>query len=77
MGGDLKPHSSKHKQSHEKDPDRKSKKRHKHGDNEGSRHRKRKRKDSECDKLHIMDDDPDDEDMWVEKNMDGELVRTL
>lgn len=36
----------------------------------------RRRKDKERNKLHITDDDPNDEDMWVEKNidMDGERV---
>ena len=78
MGDDLKPHSSKHRRSDEKNVDRKSKKRQKHGDYEG-RSRMHKPKDRERDKLHITDDDPDDEDMWVEKNidMDGERVSTL
>jgi hypothetical protein len=67
-------HSSKHKRSHEKDPDRKSKKRHKHDDETSSR--KHRRKDKEHSKLKITDDDPNDDDMWVEKNidMDGERV---
>ena len=75
----LKPHTFKHKRSHDKDSDRKSYKRHKHNDydsEDSSRERKRK---NERDKPHIIDDDPDDEDMWVEKNIDidGELVGTL
>lgn len=71
-------HSSKHKRSHEKDPDRKSKKRHKH-DDEASSSRKHKRKDKERSKLKITNDDPNDDDMWVEKNidMDGERVSFL
>jgi hypothetical protein len=79
MGHDLKPHSSKNKRSHEKDPDRKSRKRHKRDDHDDSSNRKRKRKDKDRNKLHITDDDPDDDDMWVEKNidMDGERVCAL
>lgn len=77
MGDDLEKHSSKHKRSHDKDPERKNKKRHKH-DDEG-RSKKRKRSDKDHGKLHITDDDPDEDDMWVEKNidMDGERVRHL
>jgi len=60
----------------EKDSERKHKKRRKGDDNdEGSRKTKHRKKDSGR-KLKIVDDNPDDEDMWVEKNidMDGELV---
>ena len=62
--------------SREKDSERKHKKRRKDDDNdEGSRKTKHRKKDSGR-KLKIVDDDPDDEDMWVEKNidMDGERV---
>jgi hypothetical protein len=83
MDNDLETHSSRHKRSHKKDPDHKSRKRRKREDHESSG-RKCKRKDEEHDnkerdKLHITDDDPDDEDMWVEKNidMDGERVSVL
>jgi hypothetical protein len=72
MAGDK--HSSKSKREKDRDGD-KSKKRHKHRDDDGERHgHKRKRKDG--DKLHVVDDDLN-EDMWVEKNidMDGERVR--
>jgi hypothetical protein len=72
MAGDK--HSSKSKREKDRDSD-KSKKRHKHRDDDGERHgHKRKRKDE--DKLHVVDDDLN-EDMWVEKNidMDGERVR--
>jgi hypothetical protein len=67
----------KHKRFREKDTDRNSKKRHKRDGHESSR--KNKRKDNERNKLHITDDDPYDEDMWVEKNidMDGERVSAL
>lgn len=71
-------HSSKHKRSSDRDRDKehKSKKRHKHRDDEGRTERKRKR-DGEG--LRVVDDDPNDEDMWVEKNIDndGERVRIV
>jgi hypothetical protein len=60
----------------EKDSERKHKKRRKDDDNdEGSRKAKHRKKDSGR-KLKIVDDNPDDEDMWVEKNIDmaGERV---
>ncbi|KAI0075064.1 hypothetical protein K474DRAFT_1664650 [Panus rudis PR-1116 ss-1] len=62
--------SSKHRSSRD-DREHKSKKRRK-DDGEGKS--KKKRKDRKTDTLHIVDDDPDDEDMWEEKNidMDGE-----
>ncbi|KAJ8080393.1 Pre-mRNA-splicing factor cwf19 [Marasmius tenuissimus] len=64
---------SKHK--HEKS-ERSSKKRHKH--DESSRHKKKSknRHGDSGSNLQIVDDDPDDEGMWVEKNidMDGERV---
>lgn len=62
--------------SREKDSERKHRKRRKDDDNdEGSRKTKHRKKDSGR-KLKIVDDNPDDEDMWVEKNidMDGERV---
>ena len=66
-------HSSTFKQSKETDSERKSKKRRKHGDD--GRKDKRRRKGSGS-KLQIVDDDPNDDDMWVEKNidLDGERV---
>jgi hypothetical protein len=76
MGDNAKPHSSKYKRSR-KDSDRKTRKRYKHEDREDSR--KPKHKENDHQKLRITDDDPDDEDMWVEKNidMDGEKVSFL
>lgn len=73
MGEDSK--KSKHKHSRDTDGERTSKKRHKH-DEDGSRKHKKKRK-HEDKGTRIVDDDPDEEDMWVEKNidMDGERVR--
>jgi hypothetical protein len=61
---------SKHKRSHDKDRDSSSRKRAKH-----KHHSKKPSKKTE-DHLHVVDDDVDDEDMWVEKNvdMDGEKV---
>ncbi|KAJ6512106.1 CwfJ C-terminus 1-domain-containing protein-like protein [Mycena vitilis] len=60
--------SSKHKRSRQEDPDRKSKKRSKHADEDSSRKHKKLKK------LKIVDDDPNDDELWVEKNidMDGE-----
>lgn len=73
MGEELENHSTKHKRSNEKDGERKTKKRHKHDHSS----RNKRRRDDE--KLQIVDDDPNDDEMWVEKNidMDGERVRTL
>ncbi|RPD77778.1 hypothetical protein L226DRAFT_532550 [Lentinus tigrinus ALCF2SS1-7] len=70
MGGDDTKRSSKHKHRHEKD-DRGHKSKRKHKSDDSSR--KRSRKD-DADHLHIVDEDPADDDMWVEKNidMDGE-----
>ena len=61
---------SKHKRSHDKDRDSSSRKRAKH-----KHHSKKLGKKNE-DHLHVVDDDVDGEDMWVEKNvdMDGEKV---
>ncbi|KAJ8509116.1 hypothetical protein ONZ45_g8685 [Pleurotus djamor] len=68
---------SKSKSKHARSPERHSKKRHhKDRDDDGSRkHKKKKRdKESKATALRVVDDDPDDEEMWVEKNidMDGE-----
>lgn len=68
---------SKHRSRHDRDDrEHKSKRRHK-SDKEGSS-RKRSRKD-DAEHLHIVDDDVNDDDMWVEKNIDmeGEVVRGL
>ena len=64
------PSKSKHKRSHDKGRDSSSRKRAKH-----KHHSKKSSKENE-DHLHVVDDDVDDEDMWVEKNvdMDGEKV---
>lgn len=61
---------SKHR---EKEGERKSKKRRKH-DDEGRKH-KHRRKGSDSG-LRVVDDDVNDDDMWVEKNidMDGDRV---
>jgi hypothetical protein len=61
------------KRSRDKGSERKSKKRRKRDEDGGKR--KHRKKDSDA-KLHIVDDDPNDDDMWVEKNidMDGERV---
>ena len=74
MGGDDAKHSSKHRHRHDKEGHR-SKRKHK-SEKDGSS-RKRSRKD-DGDHLKIVDDDPNDEDMWVEKNidMDGDIVRS-
>ena len=76
MGDDTEKQSSRHARSGDKDPDQKTKRRHKHQDEGGCSSKKRKRKEKERDKPHITDGDLDDEDMWVEKNidMDGERV---
>ncbi|KAJ7712436.1 CwfJ C-terminus 1-domain-containing protein-like protein [Mycena metata] len=60
--------SSQHKRSRKEDSDRKGKKRTKNTDEDSPRKHKKSKK------LKIVDDDPDDEDLWVEKNidMDGE-----
>ncbi|CDO76102.1 hypothetical protein BN946_scf184649.g28 [Trametes cinnabarina] len=62
---------SKHKSRHDKDDrEHKSKRRHKSDKDSGSS-RKRSRKD-DAEHLHIVDDDVNDDDMWVEKNIDME-----
>ena len=60
---------SKHERSHDKDRDSGSRKRAKH------KHSKKSSRKNE-NHLHVVDDDIDDEDTWVEKNvdMDGEKV---
>jgi hypothetical protein len=83
-------HKSKHHKHREDDPDRKHKKRHRHDDEEESssrkKHHKHHKKDKEKSKdkkghaekkMDIVDDDPNDENMWQEKDidMDGERVR--
>ncbi|KAG6897766.1 hypothetical protein C0992_011435 [Termitomyces sp. T32_za158] len=70
-------HSSRRERSRERDSNRKSKKRRKHDDH-GGKHKHRK-KDKSDHNIHIVDDDPDDDDMWVEKNidMDGEKASVL
>jgi hypothetical protein len=67
------PHLSKHKGSRSKDADRKSKRHHRHHDEDDAKPKKRRKSD----KVQIIDDDLDDEDMWAEKNidMDGDRVR--
>jgi len=76
MGGDDARHSPRRKRSRERDPERKAKKRSKYDDSTGGRKHKHKARDS---KLQIVDDDPNDDDMWVEKNidMDGDWVSRL
>ncbi|PCH40153.1 hypothetical protein WOLCODRAFT_136692 [Wolfiporia cocos MD-104 SS10] len=73
MGRDETKHASQHKQKHDKaDKEHKHKRKHK-SDKERSSSSKRARK-GDGDRLHIVDDDVNDEDMWMEKNidMDGE-----
>ncbi|KAK0221827.1 CwfJ C-terminus 1-domain-containing protein-like protein [Armillaria fumosa] len=72
MGDDNK--RSKHKHSHDNDTERHGKKRHKHDD---SRRHKKKRKHGEDKGTNILDEDPGDEDMWVEKNIDMDGERPL
>ncbi|TFK40716.1 CwfJ C-terminus 1-domain-containing protein-like protein [Crucibulum laeve] len=74
--GSTKSSSSKHEHLRDKD-EKKHKKRRKHdGDEERSGRRHKHRKKDTDSGLKIMDDDPNNEDMWVEKNidMDGERV---
>ncbi|KAF7299218.1 Complexed with Cdc5 protein cwf19 [Mycena indigotica] len=63
--------SSKRKRS-KHDSDKKHKKRSKHDDEDGERKHKKSKK------VTIVDEDPNEEDMWVEKNidMDGERLLT-
>ncbi|KAG6841263.1 hypothetical protein C0991_000403 [Blastosporella zonata] len=68
-------HSSRRNRSRSRDSENKSKKRRKH-DDEGRKHKHRK-KDKSGDHVHIVDDDPNDDDMWVEKNIDMEGEKVL
>ncbi|KAG6819995.1 hypothetical protein H0H93_006698 [Arthromyces matolae] len=68
-------HPSRHDRSRERDTDRKSKKRRKHDDN--TREHKHRKKEKTDRNLRIVDDDPDDDDMWVEKNIDMEGEKVL
>nr|GAT50631.1 complexed with Cdc5 protein cwf19 [Mycena chlorophos] len=63
--------SSKRKRSSKHDSEKKSKKRSKHDDGDGERKHKKSKK------LRIVDDDPNDDDMWVEKNIDMDGERPL
>ncbi|KAG1775819.1 CwfJ C-terminus 1-domain-containing protein-like protein [Suillus placidus] len=70
MEDDRQRHStSKHKRSRDKD-EHKNKKKHK------SEHKSHKRK-SHTEAVHITDDDANDDDMWVEKNIDNDGERLL
>jgi hypothetical protein len=74
MGDDRERHStSKHKRSRDKDRDNE----HRTKKKSKSEHKSHKRK-SRTDAVHITDDDANDDDMWVEKNIDndGERVST-
>jgi len=79
MGDDDKQSKPKHRRSHRDDErEHKSKKRHRHGD-VGEKRKHKKPRDKSDKGLEIVDDDPNDEDMWVEKNidMDGERVCSI
>ncbi|KAH9942920.1 CwfJ C-terminus 1-domain-containing protein-like protein [Amylocystis lapponica] len=66
--------SSRHKHSRDKTgSEHKSKRKHK-SDKDGSRKRHRKAEDEH---MHIVDDDANDDDMWVEKNIDMDGERPL
>lgn len=58
--------SSKSKRSRDKDGEHSTKKKHKSSHRESSK----KHRHSAHDSVHITDDDPNDDDMWVEKNID-------
>ncbi|KAF8208746.1 CwfJ C-terminus 1-domain-containing protein-like protein [Mycena galopus ATCC 62051] len=64
---------SKHSRSRKDDPDRKGKgkKRSKHADEDSPRKHKKSKK------LRIVDDDPNDDELWVEKNIDMDGERPL
>lgn len=70
---------SKHKHRKERDDEgeKKSKKRTKHEDDTERKHRKKRKHETKDSGSRVVDDDVDDEDMWVEKNIDmeGEKVR--
>ncbi|KAF9226324.1 hypothetical protein BS17DRAFT_794490 [Gyrodon lividus] len=72
MGEDRSKHSTKHKRNRDKDSEHKTKKKHK-SIHESSKKQKRRAADS----VHITDDDPNDDDMWVEKNIDLDGERLL
>lgn len=63
--------TGKHKRSHDKDRGSSSRKRVKQ-----KHHSKKSSKKNEA-HLHVLDDDVDDEDMWVEKNVDMEVEKVL
>lgn len=81
MGDNTKDKSRKHKHhSRDKDEEKKSKKRHRHDrDDEDSGRMSKKHKHRKEEGLTVVDDDLDEGDMWVEKNidMDGERVSHL
>lgn len=68
MGGDQERHSTSKRRHKDRDNAHKSKKKHK------SEHKSHKRK-SHTDAVHITDDDANDDDMWVEKNIDNDGER--
>ncbi|KAK7056976.1 Pre-mRNA-splicing factor cwf19 [Paramarasmius palmivorus] len=72
------PKRSKHKRK-DKDSERSSKKRSKHDDSSSRHKKKSKSKRSEDSESHlkIVDDDFNEEDMWVEKNIDMDGERPL
>ncbi|KIK80993.1 hypothetical protein PAXRUDRAFT_15491 [Paxillus rubicundulus Ve08.2h10] len=72
MREDRNKHSSKHERGRDKDSEHKTKKRHK-STHESSKKHKRRATDS----MHITDDDPNDDDIWVEKNIDLDSERLL
>lgn len=75
MGDEGKRSTHKYSHKHKSDDhEHKSKKRHRRDGPEETRKHK-KRKDKSEGNLGIVDDDVDDEDMWVEKNIDMEGER--
>ncbi|KAF5362872.1 hypothetical protein D9758_007112 [Tetrapyrgos nigripes] len=68
---------SKHKRSDDKERDHSSKKRHKHDRDDSSRKKHKHKQNKSSSGVKIVDDDPDDDDMWVEKNIDMEGERIL
>ncbi|KAG9315636.1 CwfJ C-terminus 1-domain-containing protein-like protein [Chiua virens] len=67
--------SSKSKRSRDKDIEHNTKNKHKSSHRDSGSKKKRKR--STHDSVHITDDDPNDDDMWVEKNIDIDGERLL
>ncbi|KAG8214741.1 CwfJ C-terminus 1-domain-containing protein-like protein [Butyriboletus roseoflavus] len=65
--------SSKSKRSRDKDSEHSTKKKHKPSHRGSSK----KHKHTAHDSVHITDDDPNDDDMWVEKNIDIDGERLL